>query len=170
MGARIEVADGEFLHVRKKLVAQLQKRARGDADHQAVIEVRADDAGGIDREQDGKLADKAGKVRIRAADPWHDILVDDGLEHIRARNVRPCAQHDADEHQHELEAVSAKVGEQPRKGALHVLRTVECVFSLRYRRHFRPPPSAEIQILRGRSRCAQAALHACRHPRSCLHS
>ena len=31
-------------------------------------------------------------------------------------------------------------------------------------------PSAEIQILRGRSRCAQAALHACRYPRSCLHS
>ena len=61
MGARVKIADGELLHVRKKLFPQLQQRSGRDCDHQPVVEVGASHADRIDCKHDGKLADQAGK-------------------------------------------------------------------------------------------------------------
>ena len=166
--AGIKITDRKLLHVREKLAAQLKKRAGRDRNHQAVVKICAADADRVHHEHDGKLPDEPGKVRLRTADPRHDIIVDDGLQHVSARNVCTCAQRNADKHQHKLEAVSTEIGKRPCEGALHVLRPAKCVFPLTYRRHIRPPPSAEIRILHDRFRCVPSAPHACRRPKSGL--
>ena len=156
MGTGVKIADGQPLHVGEKLLAKLQQHAGGYGDHQAAVKEAAGDADAVDEQHQPQLTDEPGKVRVGAADPRHDVIVDDGLEHVGAGDIRPCIHNDADQHQDQPQLVVLNIGKYTQEGTLCVFRLSVAVFIplSGSRRHITPPPSAEIRILHGKCCCA----------------
>ena len=74
----VEIANRQLLHVLEEVGAKTQQGALPHIDHQAVVDIGADDA---DDEHSSKSEECTGKrceIRILALGEWDDIVVDEG--------------------------------------------------------------------------------------------
>ena len=107
----VEVADGQPLHTLENQLAQFQLRALRYVDHQAVVEVGADDA---DQQDKAELEEHLGQrmvfgiVRLRQ---WHDVVINQGTREERRGERRD--RRDDDAHQHHADAQLIVTKHQP---------------------------------------------------------
>ena len=110
---RVEIFDGQRLHVGEHVVADRLERALRDDRHNAVVEQGGKRADEID---DGHLPEReeqAGKDRRRFEQERRDVIVDQLLQKQRGHDACKGADRDADEYEDELEAVGLHIGKQP---------------------------------------------------------
>ena len=101
----VEVADGQPLHTLEKLLAQFQLGTLRHVDHQAVVEIGADDA---EQQDEAELEEYLGQrmvfriVRLRQR---HDIVVNQGTREERRGERRDGGDDDTDEHHADAELI-----------------------------------------------------------------
>ena len=129
--ARIEVAQRQLLRVFEQIAADLRHDLLRGAHHELVVAERAQRARAVHQRHE----------EHHAREPRHvagdDVIVDDGLEQIRAHDVCEARNDDHHGHGRERKLVPAEVGREPAQRLFRVFRAFVCRLS----RHYNPAPS-----------------------------
>ena len=85
-GVRIEILDGQGLHVGKHVITDFLQRALSDNGHDAVIQQRCEYASQIDRSHQAQHPRQAGKIRHRLEKKRLDIVINQRLQETGRHN------------------------------------------------------------------------------------
>ena len=84
----VEIANRQLLHVLEEVGAKTQQGTLPHIDHQAVVDIGADDADNEDGSQGEECAGKRCEIGILALGEWDYIVIDEGAREERGNKGR----------------------------------------------------------------------------------
>ena len=103
----VEIANRQLLHVLEEVGAKTQQGALPHIDHQAVVDIGADDADDEDSSKGEECAGKRCEIGILALGEWDDIVVDEGAREERGNKGRDGVDDDTQHHDSQRKLVVA---------------------------------------------------------------